>query len=51
MDQKRGHSSFWSRVMPLASHSVLRQHREVVAVMATYGMFLGGMLVLAWAIS
>jgi hypothetical protein len=37
--------------MLIASRSVLRQHREVAAVMATYGMFLGGILVLAWVIS
>jgi hypothetical protein len=33
------------------TRSVLRQHREVAALVATYGMFLGGILVLAWAIS
>ncbi len=37
--------------MLLASRSVIQQHREVAAVMATYGMFLGGVLTLAWAIS
>jgi hypothetical protein len=37
--------------MLIASRSVLQQHREVAAVMATYGMFLGGILVLAWVIS
>jgi hypothetical protein len=37
--------------MLLASRSVLQQHREVAAVMATYGVFLGGILVLAWVIS
>jgi hypothetical protein len=37
--------------MLIASRSVLQQHREVAAVMATYGMFLGGILMLAWVIS
>jgi hypothetical protein len=37
--------------MLLASRTALQQHREVVAVLATYGMFLGGILVLAWAIA
>jgi hypothetical protein len=37
--------------MLIASRSVLQQHREVAAVMATYGMFLSGILVLAWAIA
>jgi hypothetical protein len=36
--------------MPL-TRSVLRQHREVAAVVATYGMFLGGILVFAWAMA
>ena len=31
------------------TRSVLRQHREVAALVATYGMFLSGILVLAWA--
>jgi hypothetical protein len=35
----------------LLTRSVIHQHREVAAVMATYGMFLGSILVLAWAIS
>jgi len=35
----------------LLARSVLHQHREVVAVMATYGMFLSGILVLAWVIA
>jgi hypothetical protein len=33
------------------TRSVLRKHREVAAVVATYGMFLGGILVLAWAMA
>jgi hypothetical protein len=37
--------------MLIASHASLQQHREVAAVMATYGMFLAGILVLAWAIA
>jgi hypothetical protein len=37
--------------MLIASRSIVQQHREVAAVLATYGMFLGGILVLAWAIS
>lgn len=37
--------------MLLASRSLLVQHREVAAVMATYGMFLGGILILAWVIA
>jgi hypothetical protein len=37
--------------MLIASRSALSQHREVVAVLATYGMFLASTLVLAWAIA
>jgi hypothetical protein len=37
--------------MLIASRSVLLQHREVAAVLATYGMFLSGILTLAWAIA
>jgi hypothetical protein len=37
--------------MLLASRSILVQHREIAAVMATYGMFLGGILMIAWVIS
>jgi hypothetical protein len=37
--------------MLIASRSILQQHREVAAVMATYGMFLSGILVLAWVIA
>jgi hypothetical protein len=37
--------------MLIASRTVLQQHREVAAVMATNGMFLCGILVLAWAIA
>jgi hypothetical protein len=33
------------------TRSVLRQHREVAALVVTYGMFLGGILVLAWAMT
>jgi hypothetical protein len=35
--------------MLIASHASLQQHREVAAVMATYGMFLAGILVLGAA--
>jgi hypothetical protein len=35
--------------MLLASRSVLQQHREVAAVLITYGMFLSAVLGLAWA--
>jgi hypothetical protein len=31
--------------------TVLQQHREVAAVLLTYGMFLCGILAMAWAIS
>ena len=37
--------------MLIASRTVLHQHREVAALVATYGMFLGGVLALAWAIA
>ena len=37
--------------MLIASRSVLLQHREVAAVLATYSMFLSVILVLAWAIA
>ena len=37
--------------MLIASRTVLRQHREIVAVVATYGVFLGGILILAWTIA
>jgi hypothetical protein len=37
--------------MLIASRPVLSQHREVAAVLATYGMFLGGTPMLAWAIA
>lgn len=37
--------------MLIASRTVLQQHREIAAVVATYGMFLGGILVLAWTIA
>jgi hypothetical protein len=37
--------------MLLASRTVLQQHREVAAVLMTYGMFLGIVLGLAWAIA
>lgn len=42
---------FWFSPMLIASRAVLRQHREITAVFVTYGMFLGGVLGLAWAIS
>ena len=37
--------------MLLASRSVLHQHREVAAVLLTYGVFLSGTLALAWVIA
>jgi hypothetical protein len=37
--------------MLIASRTVLQHHREIVAVAATYGMFLGGILLLAWVIA
>ena len=37
--------------MLIASRTVLQQHREVAAVLATYSMFLSGVLALAWAIA
>jgi hypothetical protein len=37
--------------MLLASRAVPQQHREVTAVLITYGMFFGGILGLAWAIA
>jgi hypothetical protein len=37
--------------MSLATRSILVQHREVSAVVLTYGLFLGGLLTVAWAIS
>ena len=40
-----------ARPMLIASRTVLQQHREIAAVVATYGMFLGGILVLAWTIA
>ena len=41
----------WSPPMLIASRSVIQQHREVAAVMATYGVFLSGVLALAWALA
>jgi hypothetical protein len=35
----------------LLARSVLNQNREVAAVMVTYGVFLSGILVLAWSIA
>ena len=32
----------------LLTRSVLNQHREVAAVVLTYGVFLSGILILAW---
>jgi hypothetical protein len=32
----------------LLTRSVLHQHREIAAVVLTYGVFLSGILVLAW---
>jgi hypothetical protein len=37
--------------MSLATRSILVQHREVSAVLLTYGLFLGGVLALAWMIA
>jgi hypothetical protein len=37
--------------MSLASRSLLVQHREVSAVLLTYGLFLSGVLAIAWVIS
>jgi hypothetical protein len=51
LDQKGERPRHWSWSMLLTSRAVLQQHREVAAVLATYGMFVGGTLVLAWAIA
>lgn len=37
--------------MLLASRTVLQQHREIAAVLITYGVFLSVILLLAWAIA
>ena len=37
--------------MLLASRTVLQQHGEVAAVAITYGVFIGAILTLAWAIA
>jgi hypothetical protein len=37
--------------MSLASRNILVQHREVSAVLLTYGVFLSGVLAIAWMIS
>jgi hypothetical protein len=37
--------------MLLASRFILVQHREVSAVLLTYGLFLGGIMALAWVIA
>ncbi|GJD97728.1 hypothetical protein [Methylobacterium iners] len=37
--------------MLLASRTVLQEHREIAAVAITYGMFIGAILMLAWAIA
>jgi hypothetical protein len=37
--------------MLLAPRTVLKQHREVAADLLTYGMFLAGILALAWALA
>lgn len=50
-DQIGAHTRFRFHAMLIASRTVLHHHREVAAVMATYGMFLGGMLALAWVIA
>ena len=31
-----------------ASENIVIQHREIVAVLVTYGIFLSGVLTLAW---
>jgi len=36
--------------MPL-TRSVLHQHREIAAVVLTYGVFLSGILLLAWVMA
>jgi len=35
----------------LLTRSVLHRHREIAAVVLTYGVFLSGILVLAWLIA
>jgi hypothetical protein len=37
--------------MLIASRSILVQHREVLAVLLTYGLFFGGIMALAWVIA
>lgn len=37
--------------MLLASRTVFQQHREITAVVITYGIFLSAITVLAWGIS
>ena len=37
--------------MLLASKATLQQHREITAVVITYGVFIAGVLTLAWAIA
>ncbi len=37
--------------MLLASRTVLQEHREIAAVAITYGLFIGAILMLAWAIA
>ncbi len=38
-------------LMLSASKAVIRQHREVSAVLATYGLFLGAVLGIAWIVA
>jgi len=35
----------------LLTRAILNQNREVAAVLATYGVFLSGILVLAWSMA
>lgn len=34
-----------------ASENLVIQHREIVAVLATYGIFLAGVMAVAWLIA
>lgn len=34
-----------------ASENLVIQHREVAAVLVTYGLFLGGLFAMAWLIA
>ncbi len=37
--------------MPPASKATLLLHREIAALIVTYGLFVGGILVLAWSLA